>query len=80
LVDAANQNQIWGGKYEITNNDISLIEDSIITSLMNPLRIVLVDKSKGIPQNKQVKPEAYAEYLKGRYLSYGSHRKNRKKR
>jgi len=72
LVDAANQNQIWGAKYEMTNNDISVIEDSIVASLMNPLRIVLVDKSKGIQQNKSVNPQAYAEFLKGRFLSYGS--------
>jgi class 3 adenylate cyclase/TolB-like protein/Tfp pilus assembly protein PilF len=72
LVDAANQNQIWGNKYEMTGDDISQVEDSIITSLMNPLRITLLDKSKGIQQNKPVNPQAYAEYLKGRYLSYGS--------
>jgi adenylate cyclase len=72
LVDAANQNQIWGNKYEMTGDDISRVEDSIITSLINPLRITLLDKSKGIQQNKPVNPKAYAEYLKGRYLSYGS--------
>ena len=71
-MDAANQNQIWGNKYEMTGDDISQVEDSIITSLMNPLRITLLDKSKGIQQNKPVNPQAYAEYLKGRYLSYGS--------
>ena len=72
LVDAATQNQIWGNKYEMTVDDISQVEDSIITSIMNPLRITLLDKSKGIQQNKPVTPLAYAEYLKGRYLSYGS--------
>jgi TolB-like protein/Flp pilus assembly protein TadD len=72
LVDAANQSQIWGNKYEMTGNDISRVEDSIITSLMNPLRITLLDKSTGIQQNKPVNAEAYAEFLKGRYLSYGS--------
>src|SRR5258705_75711 len=72
LVDAANQNQIWGNKYEMTGDDISQVEDSIITSLMNPLRIILLDKSKGIQQNRRENPQAYAEYLKGRYLSYGS--------
>lgn len=72
LVDAANQNQIWGAKYEMTNNDISVIEDSIVASLMNPLRITLIDKSKGVQQNTPVNPQAYAEYLKGRFLSYGS--------
>jgi len=72
LVDASNQNQIWGNKYEMSGDNISQVEDSIITSLMNPLRITLLDKSKGIQQNKPVNPQAYAEYLKGRYLSYGS--------
>jgi class 3 adenylate cyclase/TolB-like protein/Tfp pilus assembly protein PilF len=72
LVDAANQNQIWGNKYVMTGDNIFRVEDSIITSLMNPLRITLLDKSKGIQQNKTVNPQAYAEYLKGRYLSYGS--------
>src|SRR6185436_16792684 len=47
LVDATDQNQIWGNKYEMKSDDISLVEDSIVTSLMNPLRITLIDKSKG---------------------------------
>jgi len=72
LVDATDQNQIWGNKYEMRSDDISRVEDSIVVSLMNPLRITLIGKSKGIQQNKPVNPEAYAEYLKGRYLSYGS--------
>jgi class 3 adenylate cyclase/TolB-like protein/Tfp pilus assembly protein PilF len=72
LVDAANQNQIWGDKYEMMNNNISQIEDSIIASLMNPLRIVPLDKSNDIQEDKPKNPQAYAEYLKGRYLSYGS--------
>ena len=72
LIDAENQNQIWGNKYELSNNDISIIEDSIIASLMNPLQIALVDIPKSVHQKKQVKPAAYAEYLKGKYLSYGS--------
>jgi len=72
LVDAANQHQIWGEKYEMSNNDISQIEDSIVASLMNPLRINLEDNPKVVKKNKPVNPQAYAEYLKGRYLSYGS--------
>ncbi len=68
LVDAATQSQIWGNKYELKNNDISGIEDAIINALMNPLKISLVGKTK----NKEINPDAYAEYLKGRYLSYGS--------
>jgi class 3 adenylate cyclase/TolB-like protein/outer membrane protein assembly factor BamD (BamD/ComL family) len=71
LVDASNQNQVWGNKYEMKGDDISRIEDSIVSSLINPLRITLADRSKGL-QNKPVNPQAYAEYLKGRFLSYGS--------
>ena len=72
LVDAANQNLIWGNKYELGTTDVSRIEDSIITSLLNPLQISLVNNSKIDQHKKEVNPEAYAEYLKGRHLSYGS--------
>ncbi|HQV55666.1 MAG: tetratricopeptide repeat protein [Chitinophagaceae bacterium] len=72
LVDTENQNLIWGNKYELGTTDISRIEDSIITSLLNPLKISLISKSKIDQQNKPVNPLAYAEYLKGRYMSYGS--------
>ena len=71
LVEAVSQKLLWGDKYELTSDDISKIEDSIITSLMNPLQIVLINNTKAV-QKKVVNPAAYAEYLKGRYLSYGS--------
>ncbi len=72
LVDAANKNQLWGNSFELTTADIASVEDAIVTSLLNPLEISL-DDSKTINQDKKkVNPAAYAEYLKGRYLSYGS--------
>ena len=72
LIDASNQNQLWGNKYEMTGNDISKIEDLIIASLLHPLQIQMVDKLTTDKQNKPVSAQAYAEYLKGRFLSYGS--------
>ena len=72
LVDASNQSQLWGNKYQLISKDISKIEDSIITALLNPLKIAFIGNSNELQQTKQVNPEAYAEYLKGRYLSYGS--------
>jgi len=72
LVDAVNQNQLWNKRYELTSDDISKVEDSIIISLMNPLQISLVNNAKAVQKNKEVDHAAYAEYLKGRYLSYGS--------
>lgn len=72
LVDAASQNLLWGDKYELTSDDISRIEDSIVVALMNPLQIALVSNSNAVQKNKEVNPAAYAEWLKGRHLSYGS--------
>lgn len=72
LVDAVSQNLLWGNKYELTSDDISRVEDSIIISLMNPLQIALVNNAKAVQKNKEPNPAAYAEYLKGRHLSYGS--------
>ena len=72
LIDAVSLNQIWGYKYELTSYDISRIEDSIITSLIHPLKIRLVNNSKTLQKDRNVDPAAYAEYLKGRHLSYGS--------
>ena len=72
LVDASNQNLVWGYKYRLLAKDLSMIEDSIISSLLIPLNIALPENQKAIQQEKKVNPDAYAEYMKGRYLSYGS--------
>lgn len=72
LVDTADQNLIWGNKHELGIADISRTEDSIIYSILNRLKIAY-DKIENTDQIKiKVNLEAYAEYLKGRHLSYGS--------
>jgi len=72
LVDAANQNQLWGDKYQLNINDVSRVEASIISSLIQTLNIQPRNKANSGQVKKEVNPEAYAAYLKGRYLSYGS--------
>jgi class 3 adenylate cyclase/TolB-like protein len=72
LVDAVSQSLRWGDTYELTNDDISSVEDSIVISLMNSLQIALVNNGNAVQKNKELNSAAYAEYLKGRYLSYGS--------
>jgi class 3 adenylate cyclase/TolB-like protein len=72
LVDASNKNQLWGSRFELTANDIARVEDSIVASLLNPLEISLANGKTIYPDEKKINPAAYAEYLKGRYLSYGS--------
>ena len=72
LVDAGNQNQLWGNSFELTTNDIARVEDAIVAALMNPLEISIESSKKINPDEKKINPAAYAEYLKGRYLAYGS--------
>lgn len=72
LVDASNQNLIWGKKYRLLTNGLAEIEDAIISALVEPLNINIPKNAKAITQSKRVNPDAYAEYMKGRYLSYGS--------
>ncbi|MBL0069342.1 MAG: tetratricopeptide repeat protein [Chitinophagaceae bacterium] len=72
LVDAANKNQLWGNSFELTTDDIASVEDAIVAALLNPLEISSADGITINQDNKKVNPAAYAEYLKGRYLSYGS--------
>lgn len=72
LVDAANKNQLWGNSFELTADDIASVEDAIVASLLNPLEISSATGKTINQDKKKIKPAAYAEYLKGRYLSYGS--------
>ncbi len=72
LVDASNQNLLWGNSFDLSANDIARIEDSIVSSLLNPLEISIANNKLTNPVEKKINPEAYAEYLKGRYLAYGS--------
>ncbi|WP_373520979.1 adenylate/guanylate cyclase domain-containing protein [Aquiflexum sp.] len=69
LVDAVSQNQLWGNKYLLDMNDISGLENSILADLMRALKI---QSKNEVNENRGVDPAAYAEYLMGRHLSYGS--------
>ncbi len=72
LVDASNKNQLWGNSFELTANDIARVEDSIVASLLNPLEISFASGKTISQEEKKINPAAYAAYLKGRYLGYGS--------
>ena len=72
LVDAVTQSHIWGNKFQLTSQDISKVEDSIVNSITSPLNITLPKKANDLQNSRKANPAAYAEYMKGRYLSYGS--------
>ncbi len=70
LIDAKTQNLLWGKRYELQINDVSVVEDSILTSLQEPLNLQPIATSA--QGKRKPDPAAYAEYLKGRHMSYGS--------
>ncbi len=72
LVNAVDKNQLWGNSFELNADNIAAVEDDIIASLISPLEISPAGDKKINTDEKKVNPAAYAEYLKGRYLSYGS--------
>jgi serine/threonine-protein kinase len=71
-VNAIDKNQLWGNNYELSADNIAGVEDSIIASLINPLQITFANGKNINEDKKEVNPAAYAAYLKGRYLGYGS--------
>jgi class 3 adenylate cyclase/tetratricopeptide (TPR) repeat protein len=70
LIDAEDQVQIWGDRIKSPSSNVLEAEDALVASLLNPLKIQLINKSS--IETRSVVPEAYTHYLKGRHLSYGS--------
>ena len=64
--------QIWGDKISNENDDVIKLEDMMISSLLKSLPKDL--KSNVVTANNEAStvPEAQAEFMKGRALSYGS--------
>jgi class 3 adenylate cyclase/TolB-like protein/Tfp pilus assembly protein PilF len=72
LIDLRSENQIWGKKITQKAGRLLELEDSLVTALVHPLRIQLQGGAAALGHSRPVDPEAYAHYLRGRFLSYGS--------
>ncbi len=72
LIDASNQSQLWGNKFQFNVKDVSETEESITKALMKILKLQVKSDTENGQSKYKVNPAAYAEYLKGRHLSYGS--------
>jgi tetratricopeptide (TPR) repeat protein len=74
LIDTKTNSQIWGRRIKQHVNNVFELEDSLVNSLVSPLRIQLLHAgaSEDLSPFASIDPEAYSEFMRGRYLSYGS--------
>jgi TolB-like protein/DNA-binding winged helix-turn-helix (wHTH) protein/Tfp pilus assembly protein PilF len=68
LVDARDDSHIWGEQYSRKPEDIFALQNEIAREITTALRIRLSgEDEKRIAKNSTTDPEAYQDYLKGRY-------------
>src|ERR1700686_4000554 len=68
LIDARNDNHIWGQQYSRKISDIFTLQQEIAKEITTTLRVRLTgEDEKRIAKSNTSNPEAYQDYLKGRY-------------
>ena len=68
LVDARDNSHIWGQQYSRKATDIFALQDDIAKEMTTALRMRLTgEDEKRMAKSYTANPEAYQDYLKGRY-------------
>ena len=68
LVEVSSGWQLWGEHYHTTLSDILTVQDEVATNISAKLRIKLTEEEKKrLGKHNTDNPEAYENYLKGRY-------------
>lgn len=68
LIDARHQTDLWTENYDRDLKDVLAVQDSVAASVADQIHIALTDEQKTrLASSRQVAPEAYVAYLKGRY-------------
>jgi len=67
LIQTDNGFHLWSETYDRTLDDVFAIQDEISAAVVEALKIQLLGAA---PRSQEVNPEAYAQYLQGRYF-YG---------
>ena len=65
LIDARSDTHLWSHTYDRTLDDIFAIQDEISATVVDQLKITLLDD---MPTTVEINPEAYALYLHARHL------------
>jgi TolB-like protein/DNA-binding winged helix-turn-helix (wHTH) protein/Flp pilus assembly protein TadD len=69
LIDARDNSHIWGQQYNRKPYDIFGLQDEIAREMTTALRLRLTDEEKKrLARNYTPNPEAYQDYLRGRYF------------
>ncbi len=68
LVDTRNESQLWGEQFRQSMQDLLTIQEEIAWQISEALRLKLTsEQKKKLRKRTTVNPEAYQEYLRGRY-------------
>ncbi|RKZ65875.1 MAG: hypothetical protein DRQ48_11240 [Gammaproteobacteria bacterium] len=79
LVNAADNSQLWGGRYDRRLADVVTIEHELVTTIAGALHHEFTgENASRLDRNREVDPEAYRLYLKARDLFVGSTREMKK--
>jgi len=69
LIDSQTSDHMWAESYDRELKDVFAIQSDIAKTVAEALKVQLLSSERAIIEKKQtVDPEAYALYLKGRYL------------
>jgi tetratricopeptide (TPR) repeat protein len=73
LVDARDNQQMWGARFDRPSGELLKLEDEIASSIGTSLTVELdADQVTRVSRYRPEVPEAYQHYLQGRFLRYGS--------
>jgi len=68
LVDTTTESQLWGDQYRQQISDLITVQQEIAWHITEALRLKLTaEQKKKLRKRSTVDPEAYQEYLRGRY-------------
>ena len=68
LIDLESESQIWGDRYNRPQADLFAIETEIVNQITTKLATTLTSEDKSrLGLHRSSNPEAYEEYLRGRY-------------
>ena len=69
LIQSATDKHLWAQSYEGDSRDTLALQKQVASSIAQAIRIELTPNEQAVLKNvKQVNPDAYEDYLKGRYF------------
>ena len=67
LVRTRDQTHLWAHDYDYSAGDMVRVEDEVAKAIANEIQMKLADDRLRTTASRKTKPEAYQDYLRGRY-------------